>query len=198
LEGLVLRLIGKIAIASLALAFAAPDAHANFIDSFFNDLFGPMGGGPKEHVRIKAGSYTPGEIFVSFGDRRLYYIESKTSAISYAIAIPKEEAKWSGVSYVSQKRENPVWTPTDDMRKENPKLPAYVAGGDPRNPLGTRALYLGESMYRIHGTDAEWLIGQQVSHGCIRMFNADVADLYTRAKVGSKVTVTWNHFNMMQ
>jgi lipoprotein-anchoring transpeptidase ErfK/SrfK len=195
LEGLVSRLIKQFAVASLLLTFAAPTAHANFIDSFFSDLFGPMGGGVKEHVRIKSGSYAPGEIVVSFGDRRLYYIESKTSALSYAIAIPKEEAKWSGVSHVSQKRENPIWTPTADMRKENPKLPAYVAGGDPRNPLGTRALYLGDSMYRIHGTDAEWLIGQQVSHGCIRMYNADVADLYKRAKVGARVTVTWNQFN---
>lgn len=191
------RLIKQLAIASLMLTFAVPDANANFIDSFFGELFGPMSNGPREHIRIRPGSYAPGEIIVSFGDRRLYYIESKTTAISYSIAIPKEEAKWSGVSYVSQKRENPTWTPTPDMRKENPTLPGYVAGGDPRNPLGTRALYLGESMYRIHGTDAEWLIGQQVSHGCIRMYNQDVADLYARAKVGAKVIVTWNHFNRM-
>ncbi len=192
------RLIKQFAIASLLLTFAAPAANANFIDSFFSDLFGPMGGGGRETVRITPGTHNPGEIVVSFGDRRLYYIQSKAAAISYPIAIPKEEAKWSGVSYVSQKRENPTWTPTSDMRKENPKLPNYVAGGDPRNPLGTRALYLGNSMYRIHGTDAEWLIGQQVSHGCIRMYNADVADLYKRAKVGAKVTVNWNHFNRMQ
>ena len=121
----------------------------------------------------------------------------KATAISYAIAIPKEEARWSGVSYVSQKRENPVWTPTADMRRENPTLPSYVAGGDPRNPLGTRALYLGDSMYRIHGTDAPWLIGQQVSHGCIRMYNEDAADLFRRAKLGAKVVVTWNHMSTM-
>ena len=185
----------KIAIASLVLTIGASNAEAaGFLDSFFNDLFGPMGGGQRETIRICPGSYTPGEIIVSFGDRRLYFIESKSTAISYSIAIPKAEAKWSGMTYVSQKKENPVWTPTDDMRRENPKLPAYVAGGDPRNPLGVRALYLGDSMYRIHGTDAEQLIGQQVSHGCIRMYNADVADLYRRAKVGAKVTVTWNRF----
>ena len=188
------RLLKQLAIASVALTVAASNANAAFLDSFFSELFGPMGGGPRQHVKIKPGAYTPGEIIVSFGDRRLYYIESKTSAISYAIAIPKAEAKWSGVSYVSQKRENPTWTPTDDMRRENPRLPAYVAGGDPRNPLGVRALYLGESLYRIHGTDAPWLIGQQVSHGCIRMYNGDVLDLYGRAKVGAKVTVTWNRF----
>ena len=191
------RLMKQIAIASLALTIAVPSANANLLDSFFSGLFGPMSGpSGRQHVKLRGG-YNPGDIIVSFGDRRLYYVESKATAISYSIAIPKEEAKWSGVSYVSQKRENPVWTPTADMRRENPKLPSYVAGGDPRNPLGTRALYLGDSMYRIHGTDAPWLIGQQVSHGCIRMYNEDAADLYRRAKVGAKVVVTWNHMNTM-
>jgi lipoprotein-anchoring transpeptidase ErfK/SrfK len=188
--------IMRIAVAGLALTMAASNANAAFLDSFFSDLFGPIGTAGRQHVKLH-GNFTPGEIIVSFGDRRLYYVETKTTAISYAIAIPKAEAKWSGVSYVSQKRENPTWTPTEDMRRENPKLPAYVAGGDPRNPLGVRALYLGESMYRIHGTDAPGLIGQQVSHGCIRMYNEDVLDLYRRAKVGAKVTVTWNHINSM-
>ena len=102
------RLIKQFAIASLLLTFAAPAANANFVDSFFSDLFGPMGGGPRQTIKLKPGAYTPGEIVVSFGDRRLYFIESKTTAISYSIAIPKAEAKWSGVSYVSQKRENPT------------------------------------------------------------------------------------------
>ena len=193
------RLIKQIAVASLALTIAASNANANLLDSFFGGLFGPGGNrtaGPRQHVKIRGG-FNPGDIIVSFGDRRLYYIELKATAISYAIAIPKEEARWSGVSYVSQKREDPVWTPTADMRRENPTLPSYVAGGDPRNPLGTRALYLGDSMYRIHGTDAPWLIGQQVSHGCIRMYNEDAADLFRRARVGAKVVVTWNHVSTM-
>ena len=179
------RLMKQVMVASLALTIGASNANANLLDSFFGGLFGPGGNrtaGPRQQVKIRGG-FNPGDIIVSFGDRRLYYIDSKASAISYAIAIPKEEARWSGVSYVSQKRENPVWT--------------YVAGGDPRNPLGTRALYLGDSMYRIHGTDAPWLIGQQVSHGCIRMYNEDAADLYRRAKVGAKVVVTWNHMSTM-
>jgi|SRR5271165_1967799 len=191
------RLLKPIALAGLLLTMAASNASAGFLDSFFSDLFGPMAAGGRTVVKIKPGAFTPGEIIVSFGDRRLYYIDSKTTAISYPIAIPKEEAKWSGVSYVSQKRENPTWTPTPDMRKENPTLPQYVAGGDPRNPLGVRALYLGDSMYRIHGTDAPQLIGHQVSHGCIRMYNSDVVDLYKKAKVGAKVTVTWNHINTL-
>ena len=117
------RLIKQFAIASLLLTFAAPAANANFVDSFFSDLFGPMGGGPRQTIKLKPGAYTPGEIVVSFGDRRLYFIELKTTAISYSIAIPKAEAKWSGVSYVSQKRENPVWTPTPDMRKGKSGFP---------------------------------------------------------------------------
>jgi lipoprotein-anchoring transpeptidase ErfK/SrfK len=185
----------SVVLATLAMAPAASSAaRADFLESFFNGLFGPMGGGPREHVRLRT-SYAPGTILVSFGDRRLYFIEPKGTAMSYAIAIPKAEAKWSGVSYVSEKKVNPTWTPTADMRRENPRLPRYVAGGDPRNPLGTRALYLGSSMYRIHGTDAEWLIGQQVSHGCIRMYNQDALDLFRRAQVGAKVVVTWQHFH---
>ncbi len=103
------RLIKQIAVASLALTIAASNANANLLDSFFGGLFGPGGNrtaGPRQHVKIRGG-FNPGDIIVSFGDRRLYYIESKATAISYAIAIPKEEARWSGVSYVSQKREIP-------------------------------------------------------------------------------------------
>ncbi len=156
--------------------------------SFFSS-----GGGDKQMVRFPA-KYGAGQIIVSFGDRRLYYTVGKGRALSYPIAIPKGEARWSGELRVSQKRVNPTWTPTADMRRENPKLPPYVEGGDPRNPLGVRALYLGNTLYRIHGTDAPWLIGQQVSHGCIRMHNADVVDLYNRAHVGTHVTVTWARF----
>lgn len=196
MEGLMLRQfkVAALAVAGLLTLAFAPAARADFVDSFFSDLFGPIGPQGRQTLTFKPGAYAPGSIVVSFGDRRLYYIQSKNVAISYPIAIPKNEARWSGVSYVSQKRENPSWTPTADMRRENPKLPSYVAGGDPRNPLGVRALYLGSSLYRIHGTDAPWLIGQQVSHGCIRMYNEDVLDLYRHAKVGAKVIVTWNRF----
>jgi hypothetical protein len=76
-----------------------------------------------------------------------------------------------------------MWTPTSDMRRENPTLPAYVPGGHPRNPPGVRAMYLGTSTYRIHGTDAPWTIGQEVSQGCVRMYNDDVIDLYNRVTI---------------
>lgn len=136
----------------------------------------------------------PGTIVVSFADRKLYYILPNNRAISYPIAGPKEGAGWSGVTVVTGKRVNPSWTPTPDMRRENPTLPAYVPGGHPLNPLGVRALYLGSSTYRIHGTDAPWTIGQNASSGCIRMFNADVIDLYDRVGVGTRVVVTWQTY----
>ena len=136
-------------------------------------------------------AYAPGEIVVSFGDRRLYYVESRGRAVSYPIAVPREVDRWEGVTTVSDKRINPPWVPTQEMMRENPRLPSYVPGGHPMNPLGVRALYLGQSTYRIHGTDAPWTIGEAVSKGCIRMFNEHALDLYQRVELGTRVTVTW-------
>ena len=150
--------------------------------------------GGKRQVVSFSKEFKAGQIIVSFGDRRLYLIEKEGRAISYPIAVPREQSRWEGMTAVSAKRENPSWTPTPDMFKENPRLPSWVPGGHPMNPLGVRALYLGSSTYRIHGTDAPWTIGQAVSKGCIRMFNEDVLDLYPRIPVGTKVLVTWNNY----
>lgn len=136
----------------------------------------------------------PGTIIVSFADRKLYYVLGQGRAISYPVGAPKEEARWQGTLTVTAKKVDPPWTPTADMRRENPYLPAFVPGGHPRNPLGPRAMYLGNSLYRIHGTDAPWTVGQEVSHGCIRMYNRDVVDLYNRVPIGTKVIVTWQRF----
>lgn len=139
-------------------------------------------------------SYAPGTVIVSFGDRRLYYVSSPGRAVSYPIAVPRPQSRWQGTLRVSEKKVNPGWTPTPSMLKENPKLPAHVAGGDPLNPLGNRALYLGSSLYRIHGTDAPWTIGKNVSKGCVRMHNAHVAELYNKVPIGTKVVATWKQF----
>ncbi len=139
--------------------------------------------------------YKPGEIIVSFGDRRLYHVLRRGEAMSYPIAVPREQSRWQGVLRVSQKRVNPTWTPTPRMRQENPKLPVFVRGGDPLNPLGVRALYLGSTLYRIHGTDAPWTIGKNVSKGCIRMHNSHVVELYSKVRIGTRVTATWTRFN---
>lgn len=150
-------------------------------------------GGGRQTVSFSP-SFKPGQIVVSFGDRRLYHVVKPGQAVSYPIAVPREQSRWQGATAVSQKRENPSWTPTPEMLRENPRLPAWVPGGHPMNPLGVRALYLGSSTYRIHGTDAPWTIGQAVSKGCIRMFNDDVMDLYPKVNVGASVLVTWQRF----
>ncbi len=139
-------------------------------------------------------SYRAGQIIVSFGDRKLYHVTAPGRARSYPIAVPRAQSRWSGTLRVSQKRVNPSWTPTPSMRRENPSLPAFVPGGHPRNPLGVRALYLGSTLYRIHGTDAPWTIGQNVSKGCIRMHNDHVVELYNRVGVGTKVVATWKRY----
>jgi lipoprotein-anchoring transpeptidase ErfK/SrfK len=156
-------------------------------------VFYDWNGGTRQTV-VVSPQMQPGQIIVSFGDRRLYHVIGRGRAISYPIAIPREESRWEGTTSVSMKKVNPSWTPTPTMRRENPTLPTYVPGGHPRNPLGVRALYLGSSTYRIHGTDAPWTIGQNVSKGCIRMFNEDVLDLYDKINVGTKVVVTWKRF----
>jgi lipoprotein-anchoring transpeptidase ErfK/SrfK len=152
-----------------------------------------VAGSGKEEVKFNA-SFKKGEVIVSFSDRRLYLITGPGQALSYPIAIPREQSRWQGVMTVTDKRVNPSWTPTPEMRRENPRLPSWVPGGHPMNPMGVRALYLGSSMYRIHGTDAPWTIGQPVSKGCIRMYNQDVVDLFDRVPVGTKITVTWQSF----
>ena len=153
-----------------------------------------VGGSGRQVVSFNP-QYSANQIIVSFGDRKLYYVTQPGQAISYPIAVPREKSRWEGVTSVSQKRESPSWTPTPTMLAENPHLPRWVPGGHPFNPLGVRALYLGSSAYRIHGTDAPWTIGTAASKGCIRLYNQDVLDLYPRVTVGTKVTVTYQTYH---
>jgi lipoprotein-anchoring transpeptidase ErfK/SrfK len=142
---------------------------------------------PRATVAYKSGQ-APGTIVVDTKNRYLYYVTGSNEAIRYSIAVGREGYGWHGVSTVSQKREWPDWTPTPDILKEHPDLPRHVAGGYD-NPLGARALYLGATLYRIHGTNEPWRIGSAVSSGCIRLSNNDIIDLYGRARVGAKVIV---------
>lgn len=156
-------------------------------------IFSSIFGGGWQSGRHEVGfptRYGTRVIVVSLSDRRLYYVHKKGAAVSYPIGVPTGRAMWTGVQRVSRKAVNPGWTPTASMRRENPALPGHVKGGDPRNPLGVRALYLGNTLYRIHGTDAPWTVGQNVTHGCIRLYNNDVIDLYNRTRIGTKVIVT--------
>lgn len=188
-------LLMRMALAA-AVATVAPAAMAQTQSQDGSWLWGggkTQGGSGRELVRFNQ-SHTTGQVVVSFGDRRIYFVTKPGEAISYPIAIPREQSRWQGITSVTQKRENPSWTPTPTMLAENPRLPRWVPGGHPMNPMGVRAMYLGSSTYRIHGTDAPWTIGAAVSKGCIRMYNQDVIDLYPRVKVGAKVTVTWATF----
>ncbi len=186
-----LKLVGRGTLVAFLtvglLSFAPANAAAQ---DFFSFLWS---GGSRQVVSISP-RLQPRQIIVSFSDRKLYWIYKRGKAISYPIAVPRTRSRWSGRTFVSQKRRNPPWTPTPQMRRENPKLPAHVPGGHPMNPLGVRALYLGSSMYRIHGTDAPWTIGTAVSKGCIRMYNEDVLDLYPRIRTGTRVWVTYKRF----
>lgn len=178
-------------LAALITAAPAPVRAQDLIEYFWGG--DEEYGGGRQTVVFNP-KFEPGQIIVSFADRRLYHITSRGRATSYPIAVPREQSRWEGKTVVSMKRENPSWTPTPDMKRENPKLPSWVPGGHPMNPLGVRALYLGATTYRIHGTDAPWTIGQAVSKGCIRMYNEDVLDLYPKIPVGTPVTVTWQRF----
>jgi lipoprotein-anchoring transpeptidase ErfK/SrfK len=142
---------------------------------------------PKEIVSFNE-KHAPGTIIISTSQRRLYYVLGDGKAIRYAIAVGKEGYAWAGTSTVSAKREWPDWNPPAEMRKRRPDLPVHMAGG-PNNPLGARALYLGQTLYRIHGTNEPWYMGTARSSGCIRMTNDDVIDLYNRTKLGATVIV---------
>lgn len=131
-----------------------------------------------------------GEIHISLVDRRLYHVHERGRAISYPIATPRDQDLWDGTQVVTAKRVNPSWRPTPTMHRENPRLPTFVPGCHRFNAMGARALHLGHTYYRIHGTDAPWLIGQNVSKGCIRMLDPHVIELFDAVPVGTKVTVT--------
>ena len=181
-----------VALTALAAAAAPHGAQAQGLDFLWGG--DADWGGGRSTVSFST-QYKPGQVVVSFGDRRLYLITAPGKAISYPVAVPRTQSRWQGTTFVSDKRVNPSWTPTPEMLRENPRLPRWVPGGHPMNPLGVRAMYLGSSSYRIHGTDAPWTIGQAVSKGCVRMLNDDVLDLYPRVPVGARVTVTWQRFN---
>ena len=142
---------------------------------------------PRELVDYE-GPYGKGTIVVNTTERRLYHVLGDGKAMKYGIGVGRPGFTWQGTHHITRKAEWPGWTPPPAMRKRQPKLPYFMPGG-PDNPLGARAMYIGSTIYRIHGTAEPWTIGQAVSSGCIRMTNDDVADLYERVGVGTKVVV---------
>ncbi len=182
-------------IAAVALFAGASQAQAQGF--FFDDSRDVMGGGPNYYTGSSpiprsivsyAGNYAPGTIVINTAERRLYLIEPGGQALSYGIGVGRDGFRWSGVHRISAKREWPGWTPPAQMRRRRPDLPGHMAGGID-NPLGARAMYLGSTLYRIHGSNEPETIGQAVSSGCFRMTNEDVVDLYNRVSVGTTVVV---------
>jgi lipoprotein-anchoring transpeptidase ErfK/SrfK len=130
----------------------------------------------------------PGTIIIDTPNTYLYYVLGGGQAVRYGIGVGRDGFTWSGTQSITKKAEWPDWTPPAEMIARQPYLPRYMAGG-PGNPLGARAMYLGGTVYRIHGTNAPGTIGTHVSSGCIRLTNEDVSDLYARVNVGTKVIV---------
>jgi len=192
---------GFVVLAAAAALFVGPGkAQAqNFLDSReiggMPNFFGGFGGGgiggvspiPRTTV-VYPANYAPGTIVINTSERRLYLVQRGGTALRYGIGVGRDGFRWSGVHHISAKREWPGWTPPAQMRRRRPDLPGHMAGGID-NPLGARALYLGSTLYRIHGSNEPETIGQAVSSGCFRMTNEDVVDLYNRVSVGTTVVV---------
>jgi lipoprotein-anchoring transpeptidase ErfK/SrfK len=184
---------------SLALAALAQPAHAQVEDP---DLL--TGGSPtsKRYQFFSGGysgtvtrttvsfngDYKPGSIYINTAERRLYYMLGNGQALRYGIGVGRDGFRWSGTHRVTAKKEWPDWTPPAQMLRRRPDLPRHMKGGED-NPLGARAMYLGSTLYRIHGSNEPETIGQAVSSGCFRMTNDDVIDLYSRVQVGATVIV---------
>jgi lipoprotein-anchoring transpeptidase ErfK/SrfK len=171
----------------VGVVHAAQQAREN-ASSWFTTPFGII---YRKHARETVpypAKHAPGTIVVNTKERYLYFVLGEGQALRYTIGVGKEGHAWAGTNMISAKREWPDWSPTPNIKKRDPSLPNYMKGGE-TNPLGARALYLGSTMYRIHGTNEPWKIGDAVSSGCIRLINEDVIDLYDRAKIGATVIV---------
>jgi lipoprotein-anchoring transpeptidase ErfK/SrfK len=187
-----IRVFALLLVAAIWLAGVGP---SNAQDADFRDFFragpnfGYSGSGPipRSIVGID-GRYAPGTIIINTAERRLYLVLGNGEALRYGIGVGRDGFRWSGVHRVTAKKEWPSWTPPAQMRARRPELPRYLPGGI-ENPLGARAMYLGSTLYRIHGSNEPETIGHAVSSGCFRMTNEDVTDLYNRVSVGATVIV---------
>jgi lipoprotein-anchoring transpeptidase ErfK/SrfK len=194
------RVIPVLALAT-SLVAAAASASASWDERFTGGApggtqgssgfsgFSGFGSGPISRSTVSfPAKHAPGTIVINTSERRLYYVLGNGQALRYGIGVGRIGFTWAGVKHVSSKREWPDWTPPAQMLRRRPDLPRHMRGGL-ENPLGARALYLGSSLYRIHGSNEPETIGQAVSSGCFRMTNEDVVDLYNRTRIGAKVIV---------
>ncbi len=192
-------LIAASAIGAVCITTSAMAAAGSFFDPStkswveYGPTAGMLGKSPIKREKVSyEGPYKAGTIVVDTGERRLYHVLANGKAMKYGIGVGREGFQWAGRHRVTRKAEWPGWTPPAQMRaraaKQGKKLPAHMKGG-PNNPLGARALYIGSTLYRIHGSNEPWTIGSAVSSGCIRMANEDVIHLYETVNVGAQVVV---------
>jgi lipoprotein-anchoring transpeptidase ErfK/SrfK len=182
------------ASALLTGSLVAPAAHAN-TKSFEGVVLVPPAADVVAEPQFKRGKVVdfrtrqkPGSIVIVTREHALYFILGNGKAVKYQVATAKRGFEWSGTHAVSAKVKWPDWRPPTAMRKRRPELPSFMEGG-PENPLGARAIYLGSSIYRIHGTNEPASIGKSASSGCIRMLNADVSELFQHVRLGATVSV---------
>jgi len=187
-----IRAFALLLAAVTLLAAGAGQARAEGADSREIMGFGPSffgGASPIPRTTVNfASEYAPGTVVVNTAERRLYLVLPNGQALRYGIGVGRDGFRWGGVHRISAKKEWPAWTPPSQMLARRPDLPRHMAGGID-NPLGARAMYLGSTLYRIHGSNEPETIGQAVSSGCFRMTNDDVKDLYDRVSVGTTVVV---------
>ena len=137
-----------------------------------------------------SGGYAPGTVVVRTSERSLYYVLTDGRAVHYPVGVGRAGKQWSGTAIINGKYLQPAWTPPAEVRRDKPNLPNVIPGGSGRNPMGAAALTLSRGEYAIHGTNSSGSIGGSVSYGCIRMYNADILDLYERVGFGTTVVVT--------
>ena len=194
--GFLRRLYINTAIAAAAVLGPSLFASAQQIDMNVVDQPGYV---PSQEEEQLAGPYekqlvffrtteAPGTVIIDSSQRFLYLVQPNNRAIRYGIGVGRQGFQWAGLEKISRKQEWPDWRPPPEMIERQPYLPRFMAGG-PGNPLGARALYLGKTVYRIHGTNQPQTIGHAVSSGCFRLVNEDVIDLYDRVPVGTKVVI---------
>jgi len=141
-------------------------------------------------VGMQTGQYPPGTIVIRTSERRLYLILESGRALRYPVGVGRYGKQWAGTTQIAGKFRYPAWSPPDDVKREQPRLPDVIPGGSPQNPLGVAALTLAGGEYAIHGTNVPGSVGGFVSYGCIRMLNGDISDLFERVSVGAPVVVT--------
>jgi lipoprotein-anchoring transpeptidase ErfK/SrfK len=196
--GMRLRFVAAIAVGAILVSAASP-ASAQFSERQTmlsggaprSGIFNLFGFGSSDTSRTSVNypsGHKPGTIVISTSERRLYLVQDNGTALRYAIGVGRVGFTWKGVRKVTDKKEWPSWTPPAQMLRRRPDLPRYMPGGID-NPLGARAMYLGGTLYRIHGSNEPETIGQAVSSGCFRLTNDDVVDLYNRVRVGATVIV---------